>query len=596
MTVASQATDILRPMPAKRDRLPLALASGALVLAVLLTYAPCAWLGPSLYDDSELVFENPAVMRGLTWQGAGYAFGLGHWAWHPLTFLSLMLDVQWFGPSPGAMHVTNVLLHATNAVLVLLVMHRLTQAFWPSVLTAALFALHPLRVESVAWISQRKDVLAMAMGLLALLQYAGYARLGGWQRYSLCLLFHALSLMAKSSFVPLPVALLLLDIWPLRRLKVFHGAPDPHDPPAAPEVTLLRALMEKVPLLALSLAATVLLLLCAGRHESVEAVAKLPLDIRLQTVLVGLTQYLRMFAWPAELSILYYHPGQWSGERLAASAVVVLAVTALAAMQVRRRPWLLVGWLWFIVTLLPVSGIVQAGPQAWADRFTYLPSLVFTLGLCWQAWSSVQSAQGQRLLRGVGIALALVLAAASHMQVRLWASDHALWTRALQASPAGNPLALRTLASLAQQQQDSAAALDLHLRWLEHDPSDIEALAGTLQAAVAAGQIDIARACFDRLMQSQPGHAAEHHVLGGACATMAAITGDARLLTLAEQHLRRAAELAPGRWRARLLLAMVLLDEQRAPEALRLLENLQQEAPGDPAVQKQLRRAQQMSH
>jgi len=359
-----------------------------LALVTLVVYLPVVRNGFVNFDDDDYVTNNPVVQNGLTWAGVKWAFTTWHTGnWHPLTWLSHMLDCELFGLNAGAQHGVNVLFHTVNAVLLLWLLFRLTGALWLSAFVAALFAWHPLHVESVAWISERKDVLSTFFELLALLAYARYARKpevgnrklktsGGpfpvsdlrpptSTYYWLSVVCFAAGLMAKPMVVTLPFVLLLLDYWPLQRIS---------NAPAAPHhlSTLLRLVFEKWPFVLLTAASCVVTFLAQRSEGLVVTFQRFPLDARLGNALLSYTRYLWKTIWPVDLAVIYpLHSLPLFG--VLAAAVFLILVTWLAWHARRRWPYLLVGWFWFSGTLVPVIGLVQVGGNAMADRYTYIP-------------------------------------------------------------------------------------------------------------------------------------------------------------------------------------------------------------------------------
>jgi tetratricopeptide (TPR) repeat protein len=345
------------------------------------------------YDDRDYVTENPNVLTGLTWANAGWAFQTGHAGnWHPLTWLSHTVDVQLYGLKPGGHHLTSLLLHAVNSVLLLLLLERLTGAFWRSVCVAALFALHPMHVESVAWVAERKDVLSGFFFLLTLGAYARYAigirgEMGlnaesscaqsaprnthhATRYYALALFFFALGLMSKPMLVTLPAVLMLLDFWPLRRLQAS---------------TVWRLVGEKIPFLALSVASSVVTFLVqqgAGAVSSLEAV---PLEFRISNALISYVRYAAKMIWPAHLAAFYPLPADWAAWWVVGAVLVLAGLSVLALYRARRAPYLAFGWFWYLGMLVPVIGIVQVGQQAMADRYSYLPLVGLFAAIVWSA-------------------------------------------------------------------------------------------------------------------------------------------------------------------------------------------------------------------
>jgi protein O-mannosyl-transferase len=336
-----------------------------LALVTLLVYLPVCHYNFVNYDDSDYVTENHVVQNGLTWAGVEWAFTTWHAGnWHPLTWLSHMLDCELFGLNAGAHHSVNVLFHAANAVLLFVLLLRMTNALWPGAFVAALFAWHPLHVESVAWIAERKDVLSTFFGLLALLSYARFVEESKVQNhksnvfYALALLMFALGLMSKPMLVTLPFVMLLLDFWPLQRPSTFP-----------------RLALEKWPFFLLIIVSCIVTFLAQRQGEAVVSLAKISLRYRLENAPLAVGRYLLKMIWPADLAVIYPMPDKIPMFAIAA-AVAVLVFVSLAVWLARwRSPYLLVGWLWYLGTLVPVIGLVQVGGAALADRYTYLPSI-----------------------------------------------------------------------------------------------------------------------------------------------------------------------------------------------------------------------------
>ncbi len=411
------------------------LIAAALLLGTLALYARVAGHPFIFFDDNRYVTENPTVQAGLTWQGVTWAFTTLHVSnWHPLTWLSHMLDVELFGVRPGPHHLVNAVLHAANAVLVFLVFLRLTGATWRSALVAALFAVHPTHVESVAWVAERKDVLSTLFGLLALLVYAGYARRGGLLRYLGVLALFALSLMSKPMWVTLPFLLLLLDAWPLQR---WAGSPIPVDPepPASPRQGLGRLVLEKLPLLALAAASSAVTVIAQSRGGAVTGL-ELGVGTRLGNAAVAYVRYVGKTVWPSPLAIYYPHPsgGLPAWQAIAATALVALACV-VAVLAIRRAPWLALGWFWFLGTLVPVIGLVQVGAQAMADRYTYLPTIGLFVIVAWGGASLARSWSLKSAARGAAAAALVALSAVTWRQLGLWSDHVALFQHALAVEP-----------------------------------------------------------------------------------------------------------------------------------------------------------------
>jgi tetratricopeptide (TPR) repeat protein len=399
-----------------RSRRAVSVTAALIVLGVAIVYAPVRDFGFVTFDDPEYVSKNVHVRPGLRWDGVVWAFTRA-WAanWHPLTWLSHMADWSLFGAWAGGHHLTSVALHATSSVVLLLALVRLTRAPWESAVAAAAFALHPLRVESVAWVSERKDVLATLGWVLAMLAYARYVERPSVARYAAVAAAAGAGLLAKPMVVTLPMALLLLDAWPLRRL-----ASDPW-----------RAVLEKLPLLALSVLVAWTTFRVQSEAGAVTSVEAMPMGLRLENALVSYATYVGMTLWPRGLA-MFYPLAVFDAATLAVAALTLVAITAIAVRERRRRPYLLVGWLWYLGTLVPVIGIVRAGDQAMADRFTYIPSIGLGLMGAWALGEVARrSVPARQAVTAAVAAVLLVWVGAARAQVETWRDDRALYEHAL---------------------------------------------------------------------------------------------------------------------------------------------------------------------
>jgi len=385
------------------DRRPLWL--GALLFLITLgVYLPALRYGFITYDDPAYVLEEPHVNSGLTWENFRWAWtSFEHSNWHPLTWLSHQLDCQLFGLAPWGHHLTSILLHAGSTLLLFVLMRRATGFLWRSLVVAALFGLHPLHVESVAWIAERKDVLSTLLGLLSLWAYVAYAqrassgRPRAWLPYTLAFLGLAAGLTAKPMLVTLPCALLLLDLWPLGR---WTGAA-----PAG----RARLVAEKLPFFALAAASCVLTSLAQSAGGAVKAIEYYAIPVRIANALVAYAQYLGKLFWPTDLAVLYPSFGEMPPVEHIVLAVAVLAALSAAALLALRRhhAWAAVGWLWFLGTLVPVIGLVQVGGQTMADRYSYIPSIGVFLVVIWSAAEATRPLARRTLVLGASTVVAL---------------------------------------------------------------------------------------------------------------------------------------------------------------------------------------------
>jgi len=348
-----------------------------LVIITLPLYLPVLHHGfINGWDDNGYVTENVHVRSGLKPANVVWAFSTFEQSnWHPLTWLSHMLDCQLFGMNPAAHHYVNVLWHAANVLLLFWVLQEATGALWSSFLVAALFAVHPLNVETVAWVAQRKSLVSAFFSLLTVAAYLSYARYGGWKRYLLILCAFGLAILSKPMAVSVPLLLLLLDYWPLKRLEDLSWS---HRWP--------RLLVEKLPLVVISIASSVITAMAQRFGSSVVPFAALPLPTRLENAVISYVAYLGKIFWPARLAVFYPHPSILGGspplDQVVASAVVLLAITGLA-LYFRRAGYIAVGWAFFLIALVPVIGIVQVGFQGMADRYAYIPSVGIFIAVVW---------------------------------------------------------------------------------------------------------------------------------------------------------------------------------------------------------------------
>ena len=465
--MAPEALDRLGLGSARRAPVPGALLPicGLLVLAVIAVFGQTARHGFINFDDQDYVYENRHVRGGLTGEAAAWAITAYHSGnWHPLTWLSHMLDCQLYGLKPGGHHLTNVLLHAAAAVLLFLALRRMTGAVWPSAWVAAVFAIHPLRVESVAWVAERKDVLSGLLFMLTVWFYARYAeRPASWVRYLSVVATFAIGLTAKPMLVTLPFVLLLLDYWPLGRIgPARQNTPEDEANRLRPGRLFLRLVVEKVPLIVPAAASCVVTL--AAQRVAIRPLEELDFAGRIANALVAYVAYLGKMFCPVWLAVLYPLPeGSLPAWEVVASVALSLAISAAVFVARRKCPYLLFGWLWYIGTLVPVIGLVQVGDQAMADRYTYLTQIGLYVVI---AWSAAHVASSRRYPRWVfAVVSSLVVAglmACAWQQTRHWRDSETLWTHAL-ACTSGNSMAHNNL-GLALSDRGEIDAAIAHFR------------------------------------------------------------------------------------------------------------------------------------
>src|SRR6266550_4789657 len=371
------------------------------------------------YDDHVYVYQNPIVSAGLTLHGIVWAFAHTHARnWHPLATLSHMLDCQIFDLKPAGHHFTNVLLHTLAVLLVFFALRKMTGTVWRSAFVAAVFAIHPLHVESVAWVAERKDVLSAVFFMLTLAAYASYVRQPSLGRYLMVSVFFACGLMSKSMLVSVPVVLLLLDYWPLKRSQTSDVRRQRSE--------ICRLIIEKIPLFALSILCSVVTFLIQER--SAGSLEQLPPGWRINNAIVSAVTYIWQMFWPTRLAVFYPHPEDrlaiW---QVALALGLLIAITVLAFIYRKTRPYLLVGWLWYVIMLLPVIGIVQVGLQGHADRYSYLPHIGLYVVLTWLIADVFSLVRYRRaVLAAVGIGIVIVLSACAWKQTTYWRNSDTL--------------------------------------------------------------------------------------------------------------------------------------------------------------------------
>jgi Tfp pilus assembly protein PilF len=494
---------------------PQARLAALLVLATVALYWPATHHDFINFDDPDYVTANVHVQNGLTLGNIQWAFShLVSSNWHPVTMLSHMLDCQLFGLKPGAHHLVSVLFHAANTVLLFALLRSLTGAVWRSALVAALFALHPLHVESVAWISERKDVLSAFFGLLCLMayaQYVGKSRVHSPQSkgfYFLALLFFALGLMSKAMLVTWPFVMLLLDWWPLRRIYDLRFT----------IYNLKPLLIEKIPFFALAAAASVVTYVAQKQGGAVVAMENLPLGERAGNALVSYCRYLGKLFWPVDLAVFYPHPIHWPVAEVVLAGVFLAGISALVFLQRRRQPFLLMGWLWFVGTLMPVIGLVQAGEQAMADRYTYIPSVgIFILTI----WGAHELARGWRHhamgLSAAGTATLVLCVVLTRQQLGYWQDSETLFRHALKVTR-NNYIALDNYGNALFDKGRPGEAIREFREALRLKPDDANAHYNLGAALGAIGQIDEAIPQFQPAIRLKPGDAWDYYDLGVALA------------------------------------------------------------------------------
>jgi len=486
------------------QNIPWYLVAAVLAILVLSVYWQVGQHAFINLDDNVYVYENPIVLRGLTWEGIGWAFTtFTESNWHPLTWLSHMLDVELFGTSAGWHHRMNVLYHLLNTILLFLVLWRMTGGIWQSAFVAALFGVHPLHVESVAWVAERKDVLSTLFWILTMGAYLRYARRPGIGRYLPVTAAFALGLMCKPMLVTLPFVLLLLDWWPLGRFT---------------QPVFFRLVWEKVPLLAMSAISSVITYLAQTKGGSHLLLEHVPLGFRISNALVSYVVYLGKTVWPVSLAVFYPHPASINVNvpvwEIAGAILLLCGLSVIALREGRRRPYLAVGWLWYLGTLVPVIGLVQVGVQAYADRYTYVPLIGVFIAVAWGIPSVLSGWDFRRLALGAFAWMLVVgFSISAWVQTGYWRNSVRLLSRAVAVTDR-NWLAMNNLGvaynSLGQYQQ----AIGYFREVLRIRPDYAKAWNNLGDSYTRVGQDQQAIDYFQKALQINPNFAEAWYNLG----------------------------------------------------------------------------------
>jgi tetratricopeptide (TPR) repeat protein len=486
---------------------------GGLALLTLTTFAGVTDLG-FVWDDEEYVTSNQAIANGVDGDAVLWAFTAGHSAnWHPVTWLSHALDVELFGLEPAGHHRTSLLIHMHSAMLLFLVLRRMTGSVWSSAAVAAVFAVHPLRVESVAWVSERKDVLSVLFFLATLGAYAWYVRRRSVARLVVALVLFALGLMSKQMLVTLPFVLLLLDVWPLGRLPLpwLGGGGDQMEPDRGADARApqspWKVVAEKLPFMALAAAGAVVATVAQARGGAVGSFEAFPLASRLGNAVVSTVAYIGKLFWPRELAVIYPYRIDVPWWQVALAAAVLLAATIWAIRSLPTRPYVAVGWFWYLGTLVPVIGLVQVGEQAMADRYTYIPGIGLLILVCWLVPDLLRRFEiaPAALASAVAVVVA-ALAVLTDRQIEHWKSNEALFTHALEVT-SGNTLAHVNLGMERVRQGRLEDAVPHFRAAVEIDPDHALAHNNLGMAALRQGVVDQAVVHLEKAVSGESGQA-----------------------------------------------------------------------------------------
>ncbi len=513
----------------------------ALVVFCGLAFGRVAFNGFVNLDDNMYVTENPYIQAGIHTETLSWALTTTYFSyWHPLTWLSYMLDYSVFGANASGYHVINLLLHIGAALFLFFFLHKTTKSLWPSFFAVALFALHPLRVESVAWVSERKDVLSLFFGMASLYAYAFYAERPQISKYAICFLLFVLSLMSKPMLITLPLVMLLVDYWPLGRWQKALSPPQNDarviaagsfekkggkkeksvvpkkkiHPPPSPRQAVIRLLAEKAPFFALSAILSVALIFQQKAAHGMVSLDTVSVPMRLANALISYAAYLGKTFCPMNLAVFYPYPPSFPVWQILVSVLVLATISMAAIYWGKRMPFLPVGWLWYLGTLFPVIGLMQAGAQAMADRYTYLPSIGLSLLLVWGAWHLWPREKIRKtvLLPGA-LGVCVLLAALTWKQCGYWKDSRSLFDHALQ-STTNNYLAHTSLGVALDAQGEKAQAVRHYQEALRINPHFAQARYNLANVFREQGKMDEALKNFQEVLQINPRFPDAHNNIG----------------------------------------------------------------------------------
>jgi len=523
----------------------------ALEFLIIIVYWPVKDCDFINFDDNIYVYENSYIQSGLNWRSIGDAFSAElaekSGFWHPVTWLSLIIDYQIFGLHPHGYHLTNLLFHIINSIFLFLILQRMTKTIWQSAFVACLFAIHPLHVESVAWIAERKDVLSSFFWMLTMGAYIYYVKRPGIQRYFYVLLFFVLGLMAKPMLVTLPFVLLLLDYWPLQRFqeiksdhksqtevsklvtsdkqkgesKKQHAVKESWEvkKPADPEYKwawIYPLLWEKVPFFILAILSSIVTCIAEQKEGAVQSIEALPMSVRVANAFVSYVTYIRKMIWPTNLAVYYPHPGLWISWQVLGSVLLLIVVTLAVIWMVRRLPYLAVGWFWYTGTLIPVIGLVQIGSFAMADRYTYIPLIGLFIMVAWGVPKLLKQWRYQKeIFLTLSIFSILCLCIITWTQVGYWQNGIKLFEHVLKVTN-HNSVAYHNLGVAYNDLGDYRQAIEDFDKAIEINPGFEGAYINRGNAYKNLGNYRQAIGNYDRAIKINPSHADAYYNRGNA--------------------------------------------------------------------------------
>jgi protein O-mannosyl-transferase len=539
--MAAKADQMPKETTIVREKYHVFMAILLLAAIVLVLYWPVTGYEFIAMDDNLYILDNPDIQRGLSRQGISWAMTTLYTTnWHPLTWLSLMADYELYGLKAAGYHVSNLLLHIFNTILLFLVLRRMTGETWKCLTVAALFAVHPLNIESVAWIAERKNLLSTLFWILTLFAYVRYVEKSGWLRYMQALFLFAVGLTAKPMLVTLPFVLLLIDYWPLRRLSPVDRWDDEERADTVCNWSVLRPLLkEKIPFFFLSLCSILITIYAAKIGGTVKSIADFPLSGRIGNTLFALVSYLEKMIRPVDLAIFYPYPttGRPVWQSVAAFFLLT-SITLFVALKRKKHPYLVTGWSWYLITLLPVIGIIQVGLQSMANRYAYVPLIGIFVLIAWGIPELLRGKTGLRVLPIAAVALILIFSFSTWAQLPHWKNSEAAFQYALKVTE-NNFIAHNGMGHIWQIRGDSRMARRYYQEALRIQPGYAEVHNNLAIILLNEGRIAEAEAGFREALKYKPDLAEAHNNLG-----MALIHKNE--FHEAAAHFARALELQPG--------------------------------------------------
>jgi len=479
------------------------------------------------YDDSKYVYDNPYIQSGLNSESISWSFTATYASnWHPITWLSHMIDVEIYGMNPGGHHLTNVIFHIVNSLLLFIILKKATGGFWQSGFVAALFAIHPLHVESVAWISERKDVLSTLFWMLTMWGYIAYVERPNVYRYIWVVVFFILGLMSKPMLVTLPFVLLFLDYWPLNRYQNWNvGTQSSHI-----EYPFIHLFYEKIPLFLLVAALCIVTFSVQKTSGAVASLEILPLNTRIANALSSYVSYMVKMVWPCNLAVFYPHPKVFTVWQVAGTGLLLLSISLLSIRHAGKRPYLFVGWFWYVLTLIPVIGLVQVGRQSMADRYTYIPLIGLFIVIAWEGYSSLlkwcskkwseenkQTAYGNLMLSMTSVSILIALSVVTWFQIQCWDNSIKLYKHALDV--AGDSYIIHSNLGIAFFHQEKYEnAIDHFKKALRINSNSQEAMNNLGLTLARLNRLDEAMNHYSHAIRLDPKFSEPHNNMGNLLA------------------------------------------------------------------------------